>query len=247
MDGDTLRSSSIYNVERCRHPSRLAEVLQGRGDRNLDGLGAADLMAELGWRVDDVRSPSSLQRWKALVAGVDAVDRESAIGEAAESAVAAARDAGAPVPRDLLPPVDERYGTVGAVAVGGDGAIWACTSTGGRGHEAPGRVSDSPTPTGNYACRAVGLSATGFGEQILDLNLCGRIATRVLDGASLRGALERTFREVSEHQGLLGVIAACPDGSAGYAHSTEACGVAWLDGAGAVHLDRHGRPGQAAI
>ena len=130
---------------------------------------------------------------------------------------------------------------VGAVAVGATGQLWACTSTGGRGHEAVGRVSDSPTPTGNYACPQVAISATGFGEQVLDLTICGRIATRVIDGMTLEDALARTFDEVAAFGGLLGVVAITSDGVAGYAHSTDACGVAWIDAAGAEHLDRHGR------
>jgi len=101
-------------------------------------------------------------------------------------------------------------------------------------------VSDTPTATGNYACPAVALSATGFGEQIMDLNLCGRVATRLLDGASLEQALTTTFEEVAAFDGLVGVIAITPDGVAGYAHSTEACGVAWVDGSGALHVDQHG-------
>lgn len=138
---------------------------------------------------------------------------------------------------------DDRFGTVGAVAIGPSGDTWACTSTGGRGHEHPGRISDTPTPAGNYACPEVAISATGFGEQILDLNVCGRIATRVIDGMSLENALRRTFEEVADFNGLLGVIAITRDGYAGYAYSTEACGVAWADQRGTVHVDPHGRRG----
>jgi L-asparaginase len=105
-----------------------------------------------------------------------------------------------------------------------------------------GRVSATPTPAGNYACPAVATSATGFGEQSLDLNVCGRIATRVLDGLGLEQALRRTFDEVSAAGGLLGAIAMTSDGVVGYAHTTEACGVAWIDAGGQLHLDRHGRP-----
>jgi isoaspartyl peptidase/L-asparaginase-like protein (Ntn-hydrolase superfamily) len=46
---------------------------------------------------------------------------------------------------------------------------------------------------------------------------------------------------VADHGGLLGVIAIGSDGQAGYAHTTEACGVAWIDGRGATHVDQHGR------
>jgi len=241
MDGRTLRSSSVYNVQGCLLPSALADALQSRGDRNLDGDGARALMAELGVPVVEVRTPQNIARWEALRDGADHVDRDSAIGDGGERAVHAAREAGVEVPEDLLPPEDRRHGTVGAVAVDLAGELWACTSTGGRGHEAVGRVSDTPTPAGNYACGAVGVSVTGFGEQILDLNVAGRLATRALDGASLHDALTRTLDEVVHHRGLLGVIALCPDGTVGYAHSTEACGVAWIDGQKTVHLDRHGR------
>src|SRR5690606_37768218 len=102
-------------------------------------------------------------------------------------------------------------------------------------------VSDTPTPAGNYSCPRVAISATGFGEQILDLNVCGRIATRVLDGATLEDALRRTFDEVVAHGGLLGVIAITDKGVAGYAYSTEACGIAWVDDDGNSHIDPHGR------
>ena len=240
MGGRELRSSAVYNVQGCPRPSQLVDVLQSRGDRNLDGEGAAHLMTELGMTPEDVRTPQNIARWVALCEGADHVDRDSAIGDADDAAIHAAREAGIAVPDDLLPPKDQRYGTVGAVAIDASGEIWACTSTGGRGHEAVGRVSDTPTPAGNYACERVGLSATGFGEQILDLNVAGRICTRVLDGATLTDALQRTFDDVITHRGLLGVIALTADGDVGYAHSTEACGVAWIDGAGNRHIDRHG-------
>ncbi|MCA9624813.1 MAG: isoaspartyl peptidase/L-asparaginase, partial [Myxococcales bacterium] len=244
MDGRALRLSAVYNTRGHRHPVDLADALQARADRNLDGDGARLLMAELGIAPEDVRCPESLERWQRLLELGDDVDREGAIGSAGAKAADRAREAGIAVPSDFrgeeVPEEGNRYGTVGAVACDA-GGLWASTSTGGRGHEAVGRISDSPTPAGNYACAEIGLSATGFGEQILDLNLAGRIATRVIDGASLEEALHRTFAEVERHEGLLGVIAVTARGEVGYAHSTEACGVAWVDGAGAVHVDRHGR------
>jgi L-asparaginase len=253
MDGQQTRLGAVYNVEGCRHPSVLADHLLARGDRNLDGTGAQALMDELGIAPQNVRSDTSIARWQALIDSGEQVDREGAIGNAsAEDAMQALRER-LPVPADLdapaspvarppaLPPDGDRYGTVGAVACDDSGAIWACTSTGGRGHEVVGRISDSATPAGNYACPLVALSATGFGEQIIDMNVCGRIATRMLDGADLEAALARSFEEVMAASGLLGVIGISRDGHAAYAHTTDACGVAWIDAAGAVHIDAHGR------
>jgi len=247
MDGALQKMSAVYNVQSCKHPSQLCAALQSRADRNLDGEGAALLMRELGIEQTDVRAERTVARGQKLHARGDKADREAAIGDASEEALELARRAKIAVPTELEKLVshddDEhnRYGTVGALVCDSSGALFACTSTGGRGHEAVGRVSDSPTATGNYACPVVALSATGFGEQIIDLNVCGRISTRMIDGASLEQALRTTFDEVVAAGGLLGVIAIARDGSIGYAHSTEACGVAWLDAAGKLHVDRHGR------
>jgi L-asparaginase len=237
MDGRRTRMSAVYNVKACKHPSELALALQDRSDRNLDGEGARLLMEELEVPFEEVRNPRGIERWKKLVQSGDKADREGAIGNAGQEDLAAAKEARIPIPEEL----ENKYGTVGAVACDTQGDIWACTSTGGRGHESVGRVSDSPTPAGNYATPLVAISATGFGEQILDLNVCGRIATRMQDGATLEEALSRTFDEVERFDGLLGVIAIARDGTAGYAHTTEACGVAWLDAAENLHIDRHGR------
>lgn len=256
MDGARTRSSSVFNVEGCLHPCQLAAALQERGDRNLDGLGGGLLMKELGVAPVDLRTEKTTARWKSLLRTGDTVDPEAAIGDTGRQDLDKAREASIPVPEDLtplaaedegvdgegaLPSPLERYGTVGALSVSADGALWACTSTGGRGHETPGRISDSGMTAGNYACPRVAVSATGFGEQIIDVNVGGRIAARVLDGASLEAALRRTFAEVAQLGGLLGVIALTDDGQVGYAHTTEACGVAWASADGHLHVDRHGR------
>jgi L-asparaginase len=242
MDGQRTRMSAVYNVQECTSPSELASALQARPDRNLDGDGARLLMQSLGMEAGDVKTSDSIARWRKLIEGGDSADREAALGSADDNAVERARAERIAVPEELESiPDEDRHGTVGAVACDLAGAIWACTSTGGRGHEAVGRISDSPTTAGNYACPRVALSATGFGEQIIDLNVCGRIATRILDGASLQAALARTFEEIADFGGLLGVIAIGDDGAAAYAHTTEACGVAWIDATGEVHRDQHGR------
>jgi L-asparaginase len=234
-DGARQRVTSVFNVEGCLHPSQLADALQAQGDRNLDGTGAARLMRALGIDPVDLTTPRTLARWRSLLEAGDIADPEAAIGGTGESELNAARAADLPIPKDL------RHGTVGAVAVDVNGDVWACTSTGGRGHESVGRLTDSGMPAGNYAVPICGVSATGFGEQIIDLDVSGRICTRVLDGASLRTALERTFAEVEAHGGLLGAIVAHTDGAVGYAHTTEACGVAWADATGRSHVDAHGR------
>lgn len=97
-------------------------------------------------------------------------------------------------------------GTVGCVALDADGNLAAATSTGGKGFEIPGRVSDSATVAGNYANENVAISCTGVGEDITSIGLANRISTRVDDGFSLEDACIKSFRELAKIDGFAGVI-----------------------------------------
>ena len=99
-------------------------------------------------------------------------------------------------------------GTVGAVALDRAGRLAVATSTGGKGFERVGRVSDSGLPVGNYANAQAAIACTGNGEDIVDEGLAVRIAQRVADGASLARAFSRTFGELRarrRHAGADGV------------------------------------------
>jgi L-asparaginase len=98
-------------------------------------------------------------------------------------------------------------GTVGCVALDSSGNIAASTSTGGKGFEIPGRISDSGTVAGNYATAHCGVSCTGVGEDIVSVALAASIATRVADGMSLQEAFNKSFNELGEIEGFAGAIA----------------------------------------
>jgi L-asparaginase len=100
-----------------------------------------------------------------------------------------------------------RIGTVGCVALDKDGKIAAATSTGGKGFEMPGRISDSATVAGNYANGFCGVSLTGVGEDIVSGAMAAKIVTRVTDGFSLEKAFEKTFTELLPFDGFAGAIA----------------------------------------
>ncbi|MEO0853094.1 MAG: isoaspartyl peptidase/L-asparaginase, partial [Cyanobacteria bacterium J06648_11] len=121
-------------------------------------------------------------------------------------------------------------GTVGAVALDSNGIIAAGTSTGGRGHERIGRVSDSATPAGNYASAIAGVSCTGVGEDILDEGLATRIVVRVEDGMSLQAAMNKTFAEAKSRQRDFGAIALSHTGEIVWATTTDVILVAHHDG-----------------
>jgi L-asparaginase len=98
-------------------------------------------------------------------------------------------------------------GTVGCVAFDKNGNIAVATSTGGKGFEIVGRVSDSATVAGNYANAYCGVSLTGVGEDIVSNATAAKIVTRVTDGFTLEKAFEKTFEELKPYDGFAGAIA----------------------------------------
>jgi L-asparaginase len=103
------------------------------------------------------------------------------------------------------------------VARDAEGRLAAATSTGGKGFELPGRVSDSALPVGNYADEAVAVSCTGFGEDIIDTGLAVRLAQQVADGRPLREAFRRTFGALTAEGRRAGAVGVDRQGRWGWA------------------------------
>lgn len=99
-----------------------------------------------------------------------------------------------------------RTGTVGCVALDEFGHLAAATSTGGKGFELVGRVSDSATVAGNFANEFCAVSCTGVGEDIVSCAIAAKIVTRVTDGMAVKQACEKTFTELKELDGFAGAI-----------------------------------------
>lgn len=97
-------------------------------------------------------------------------------------------------------------GTVGCVVLDNDGKLAAATSTGGKGFELVGRISDSATVAGNYANKFCAVSCTGVGEDIVSNATAAKIVTRVTDGIPINKAFSRTFKELAEIDGFAGAI-----------------------------------------
>ena len=104
-------------------------------------------------------------------------------------------------------------GTVGCVALDKNGKLAVATSTGGKGFEIPGRISDSATVAGNYANEFCGVSLTGVGEDIVSNATAAKIVTRVTDGFLLQDAFTKTFNELKPYDGFAGAIAIDKNGN----------------------------------
>lgn len=100
-----------------------------------------------------------------------------------------------------------KTGTVGAIALDCQGRLAAATSTGGRGFEFPGRVSDTPTVAACFSNRFCALSATGVGEEIVEFGVAAAICTQVEMGRGLASAAGRLLAQAKSARAQFGLIA----------------------------------------
>ena len=213
MDGDRERFSGVINVSRVQHPIHLAQTLQNSPDRVLSDYGAADLLRELQIPSYDALTDLRLQEW---------------IQERQENFVKTT--AGVVAEQELVEPSNAGRGTIGVVVLDSQGRLAAGTSTGGKGFERIGRVSDSAMPAGNYATTQAAVSCTGIGEDIIDECLAARIVVRVTDGLSLDTAMKRSFAEAHEHQRDFGAIAIDATGAIAWGKTSEVLLAAYHNG-----------------
>jgi beta-aspartyl-peptidase (threonine type) len=108
------------------------------------------------------------------------------------------------------------HGTVGAVALDGNGNLAAATSTGGYTGKMPGRVGDSPIiGAGTYADnRACAVSGTGLGEAFMRGVLAHEVAVRMRYlNESVEAAAKVAIANLSALKGDGGLIALDRDGN----------------------------------
>ncbi len=213
MDGELERFSGVINVSRVQHPIELAQTLQNSPDRVLSDYGAAELLRELQIPSYDSLTDLRLQEW---------------MQERQENFVKTM--AGVVAEQELVEPSNAGRGTIGVVVLDSQGHLAAGTSTGGKGFERIGRVSDSAMPAGNYANAHAAVSCTGIGEDIIDECLAPRIVIRVTDGLSLETAMKRSFAEAHEHQRDFGAIAIDATGAIAWGKTSEVLLAAYHNG-----------------
>jgi len=201
MEGEHQCFSGVINVARVQNPILMARALQGQPDRVLSDRGAAELARELGLPVYDPLTEARLQEW---------------LGDRRQGTTKRMAEV--------------TMGTIGAVALDRQGRLCVGTSTGGRGFERIGRVSDSATPAGTYANAQAAISCTGVGEDILDEGLATRIVVRVTDGMTLREAVERSMAEGVARRRDFGAIGVAADGAIAWGKTTSVLFAAYHDG-----------------
>jgi L-asparaginase len=170
----------------------------------LSDYGSAELVRELQVPIYNPMIEIRLQEW---------------LQERSENFIKEA--AGVVAEKELVDDPEAGRGTIGVVVLDGQGNLAAGTSTGGKGFERIGRVSDSAMPAGNYATAEAAISCTGIGEDIIDECLAARIVVRVTDGLSLADAFERSFTEARGRQRDFGAIGIDATGAIAFGKTSE--------------------------
>jgi L-asparaginase len=206
MDGSTHSFSGVINISRVKNPIEIALALQSSRDRILSEYGCAEFMREFQIPVYNPMTNRRLQEW--------VEERQNDFQRKSANVVAGSA----------------RRGTIGVVALDSQGQIAAGTSTGGKGFEKIGRVSDSPMPAGNYANDYAGMSCTGIGEDIIDECFAARVVVRVTDGLSLQEALSRSFKEATDRKRDFAAISIDHTGTIGWGKACDVLVAAFHNG-----------------
>ena len=213
MDGEAQKFSGVINVSRIKNPSQVAKALQTETDRVLSDYGAAEIVRELQLTIYEPLTDLRLEEWMNERKGNFS---SSMAGVVAEDDI----EHGA------------RRGTIGVVALDQNGKVAAATSTGGKGLERIGRVSDSAMPAGNYATSIAGVRCTGIGEDIIDECLAAKIVIRRTDGMSLKEAMQKSIDESTVNKRDLGAISVDATGNIVWGKTSEILLSAYHDGTG---------------
>ncbi|HEY9177360.1 MAG TPA: isoaspartyl peptidase/L-asparaginase [Flavipsychrobacter sp.] len=126
---------------------------------------------------------------------------------------------------------DEKYGTVGAVALDKQGNLAAGTSTGGMTNKKYARIGDSPIiGAGTYADNnSCAVSCTGWGEYFIRLGMAKAIADRVeLLNMPVDDAAKQMIHDKLEKMGATGgIIAVDRSGNVSLQFNTAGMHRAW--------------------
>lgn len=193
MDGATLMAGSVAGVSAIRNPIRAAHAVMTKSKHvMLIGQGAETFAAEQGLELADPAYFFTQHRWDQLQRVI--AKEQILLDHDEESSLSGS---------------DEKFGTVGAVALDCNGNLAAGTSTGGLTNKRYGRVGDSPIiGAGTYADnRSVAVSATGTGEMFIRIAAAFNTAAQVrLRQIPADQAADNTIAEIAAINGTGGLI-----------------------------------------
>ncbi|MBA4137119.1 MAG: beta-aspartyl-peptidase [Opitutus sp.] len=205
MKGDTMQAGAVAGLRRIKSPIQLArDVMEHSPHVMMIGEGAEKFAASRGYEFVPNEYFQTEFRRKQL--------------EKAKEKETRATNGTASVPIDLSSPGvsdtdwfsrEQKYGTVGCVALDQQGNLAAGTSTGGMTNKKFGRVGDVPViGAGTYANNATcAVSSTGWGEFFIRATVAHDISAQMeYQAKDVNSATAATLAKVAKLGGDGGVI-----------------------------------------
>ncbi len=220
MDGKTLNAGAVAGLHKVKNPIRLARAVMEKSEHvMMIGDGAEKFAVEMKLTMVAEKYFWTQSRWNSLQ---EIIKREKEKKKASESR--------------LLP--QNKFGTVGAVALDKEGNLAAGTSTGGMTYKKYGRVGDVPViGAGTYAKNATcAVSGTGWGEYFIRLGVAKEVSTLMEYRAfPVQNAADRVIKQQLQNLGGNGgVIAIDKFGNIGISFNSE--------GMYRAYINREGKP-----
>ena len=217
MDGKSLAAGSIAGVTVIKNPILAARAVMEKSPHvMMTGAGAEKFAKEKGIELVDPSYFFTEERWKALQQARADDSTKMKMDHTDTSARTAIRQPGNH---------DNKYGTVGAVALDRHGNLAAATSTGGMTNKKFGRVGDAPIiGTGTYANnKTVAISCTGWGEYFIRLVMAKTISDMMEFGKMplKKAADEMIMKNLPALGGSGGLIAVDRNGNIAMPFCTE--------------------------
>jgi beta-aspartyl-peptidase (threonine type) len=214
MNGKTLEAGAVAGVSTIRNPISAARAVMEKSEHvMLTGRGAEQFAQEAGLDIVDPSYFRTEERWNGLQKAL----REDSIKSKLDHSYQPGGKLG-------IENVDNKFGTVGAVALDKAGNLAAGTSTGGMTNKKYGRVGDAPIiGAGTYANNnTVAVSCTGWGEffirSVVAYDLSALMAYK---GLTVQEAGRAVIDKVGALGGDGGLIALDKNGHAALPFNTE--------------------------
>ncbi|MFZ1701462.1 MAG: isoaspartyl peptidase/L-asparaginase [Pyrinomonadaceae bacterium] len=230
MDGKTLAAGAAAGLRHIKNPISLARAIMERSEHvMMVGDGAEKFAREQRIEIVPEKYFWTQHRWDALQEilkeekaksgeKVKSENVKKGDGPVVESESVVADRLAASLP-------ENRFGTVGAVALDKTGNLAAGTSTGGMTNKRFGRVGDAPIiGAGTYANdRSCAVSGTGWGEYFIRLGVARDICTLMeYQAVTVQVAADRVIKtKLQNLGGDGGVIAMDHDGNMGISFNSE--------------------------
>lgn len=201
MYGKNKSAGAVAGVHTIKNPIKAAiAVMQKSEHVMLSGKGAEEFAKEQKLEIVDPKYFWTQDRWNGLQKALEKEKLKKATSQNKKP--------------DYLE-IDQKFGTVGAVALDREGNITGGTSTGGMTNKRWNRIGDSPViGAGTYANAQVGISGTGWGEFFIRSTAARTVAAKMeYQHKDVKTATQEVIAEIGKMGGDGGLIALDKNGN----------------------------------